>query len=83
MRPKHITLILESDFVSRRYDEALDLLDQVLVNTESPTYKIALQNKGDVLRAQNKFKEADSVLQMSIAMFPTSDNKRYICMGNL
>lgn len=67
----------------KKYDEALQLLDQALMDTESSTYKIALQNKGYVLWAQHKFKEADSVLQKAVAMFNNSDSKRYICLGNL
>lgn len=67
----------------KRYDEALQLLDQVLEDSNSNTYKIALQNKGYVLWAQNKFKEADSVLQKAVALFDDSDSKRYLCMGNM
>jgi tetratricopeptide (TPR) repeat protein len=67
----------------KKYDEALQLLDQVLNNAKSPTYRIALQNKGYVLWAQGKYREADSVLQIAVGLFPETDSKRYLCLANL
>ncbi|MBO7596364.1 MAG: CHAT domain-containing protein [Bacteroidales bacterium] len=66
-----------------RYDDAMALIDSVLLNKQSSNYKIALQNKGYLLWNRNKFKEADSLLQMAVAMFDADDPNRYICHANL
>lgn len=66
-----------------KYDEASEFLDGVLQNSQSKTYKIALQNKGYLYWCQNKFKEADSLLQLSVKLFDIDDENRYVCLANL
>ncbi|MBP5682870.1 MAG: CHAT domain-containing protein [Bacteroidales bacterium] len=66
-----------------KFDEALKLLDAVLMDTKSKAYNIALQNKGYILWAQSRFQMADSILKIAVSMFNENDSKRYICLGNL
>ena len=67
----------------KQYDDAIHLLDKVLADPNSRSYNIALQNKGYILWAQQKYREADSILQMAASRFAANDAKRYICLGNL
>ena len=67
----------------KNYDDALKMLDKVLSDEKSRSYNIALQNKGYILWAQQKFREADSILTKAAARFAENDPKRYICLGNL
>lgn len=65
-----------------RHDEALRLLENVLINTQSPTYKTALQNKGYILWQKGKYVEAEGCVRKAVSLFPEGDSK-YICLGNL